>query len=234
MLPIKTHFKKASQKLPFTHSATKTGGFTIAEVLISLSIIALLASVGFSSMKSATDRARAVRAIAEMDQISSVITFLRHETKERIRDILPAAGEYDCPECPCRITDRQAVPLDPNLKNIQNTDECAVRWENTLAAFKNNGFPLDGFGRDPWGSPYLFDPNEGESAPPSFPGYCDRYDAISTAGPDGVFGKNVSGVWYWGDDDLRILIPHGRFAYDKDGDGTNDAHCYGIFDERLI
>lgn len=242
MLHIKTHYKKAYLKFPFARNSIKTGGFTIAEVLVSLSIIILLVSVTLSSALAARDKARAVRSIAEMDQISGVVTLLRHEAKVRIRDLLPllpiGSAGYDCPECPCRITNRLnalPVPLDPNLKNIDDIDPCAVKWNQVVTQFKNNGFPIDGMERDPWGSPYLFDPNEGEDNSP-FNGPCDRKDTITSAGPNGIFGKvDALGNWEWDlGSDIMIQIPHSRFAYNNDADPANDAHCYAIRDERSI
>jgi prepilin-type N-terminal cleavage/methylation domain-containing protein len=51
---------------------------------------------------------------------------------------------------------------------------------------------LERMDRDPWGSPYYFDENEGEG------GNCNNRDTIRTLGPDGVYNTG---------DELVISIP---------------------------
>ena len=48
--------------------------------------------------------------------------------------------------------------------------------------------------RDPWGSPYCFDANQGESGPAS----CTTVDGFRSVGPDGVYGTA---------DDIVVDVP---------------------------
>jgi hypothetical protein len=102
--------------------------------------------------------------------------------------LLAATGE-NCTSCGCQDRDLRVVP---------EGDVCRRKWRAALtrlgAAASASPATLERLARDPWGSPYLLNENEGES--PDFP--CLPDVAVS-AGQNGLFGDA---------DDITVAVPN--------------------------
>ncbi|OGE76667.1 MAG: hypothetical protein A3C85_04040 [Candidatus Doudnabacteria bacterium RIFCSPHIGHO2_02_FULL_48_21] len=148
----------------------KQKGFTLIELLVVISIIGLLASVVLVSLNSARDKAKIAKAQAELNQFVKAAQAAQGE-KGRLGSFI--TGSW-CSDCACRGRD---------IRNIPVTDSCYTNWVNALTTIQTaSGFSgLDKMTRDPWGSPYGLDENEGEGGL----GNC-TLDTIKSAGPDGV------------------------------------------------
>jgi len=95
------------------------------------------------------------------------------------KTLVELTGET-CGECPCLGAG--------DLRKLFAFDVCAARWEKALqrmllAARGTREIP-DRFLRDPWGSPFALNENEGEVK-----GECTP-DVIRSAGPDGVLNTS--------------------------------------------
>ena len=160
-------------------------GFTLIELLVSVSIIVLLSSVVLASFNDARVRSEYVAAHQELVELSKAIVYAQVDSGNR----LPLITGSTCSACQC------AEGAD--LRDIADSSSCYSQWENALediiAAGSGVAEGLEEAVRDPWGSPYLLDENEGEQV-----GNFCRADTIRSAGEDGI--RNNS-------DDYAITLP---------------------------
>lgn len=95
----------------------------------------------------------------------------------------------NCSRCGCEGRDLRVVP---------SGDVCVRQWEGALSrlgqAAGADAAALARFARDPWGSPYLLNENEGES--PDFP---FEPDTLASAGQNGLAGDG---------DDITLAVPN--------------------------
>jgi prepilin-type N-terminal cleavage/methylation domain-containing protein len=161
-------------------------GFTLIELLVVISIIALLSSVVMSSLASARDRARTARALAEMSQFAKAVSVAQGESSKTLLTITGSTCS-DCNECRSGI----------NLKNTSGA--CYTGWVNVITTVQanTNGLVtgLTRLTRDPWGSPYAVDENQGEGGS----GGCSNVDGFRSVGADGIWGNS--------DDITSIAVP---------------------------
>jgi len=161
-------------------------GFTLIELLVVISVISLLSSVILASLRSARDKARTAKAQMEIDQFIRMATIAQGAASKTMIGITGNG----CSECACRG--------GRDIRNIPESDQCYINWINVLTTAQNaTGGAVTGMDkmkRDPWGSPYTIDENEGEG------GFSNcTMDYIGSAGPDGVL--------YTADDVSRRPIP---------------------------
>ena len=160
-------------------------GFTLIELLVSVAIISIIASVVMATLNDARVRAEYTAAQQELVQLSKAIVYAQIGSGNRVQ-LITGSG---CSACQC------AAATD--LRNIDASSACYTQWESSLedilAAGDGVADGLEEALRDPWGSPYLLDENEGE-----MPGNFCRADTIHTAGEDGI--RNTS-------DDYSITLP---------------------------
>lgn len=162
-------------------------GFTLIELLAVLAIIGILFSIVLASLNDARVKSQYTRAQQEMRQLGRAVIFAQGESESTLGSVTGS----NCSACQCAA--------DTNLHNISESNSCYTRWRDSLEAIIQAGegisTGLEDAVRDPWGSPYLLDENEGEQ-PANF---C-RADHIRTAGEDGI--RSTS-------DDYVLTLPFG-------------------------
>lgn len=157
--------------------------FTLIELLVVIVIIGILSGISVSSFKSYQNKANIAKVIAETKPILDAIIIARTLSEKPLIDITNynASGWLGCHSI--------------DIRNIADNSTCMTNWNNARNKIANaSGIDLAAFSRDPWGSPYLLDENEGERP---FPDYCIR-DIFRSAGPNGFSGDS---------DDTEIEVP---------------------------
>ena len=160
----------------------KKNGFTLIELLVVIVIIGILAGIGISSFKNYKLKAQTAKVTAETKPLLDALIIARTLNESPLRYVTnhTSSGWSGC------------VSID--LRNIPDGSVCMNNWNNARNKISQiSGIGLSAFKRDPWGSPYLLDENEGEAAG----NYCRR-DLLQSAGPNGVA---------YDDDDIEINIP---------------------------
>ena len=114
-------------------------GFTLIELLVVIAIIGILSSVILASLNSAREKARTVRAQADLKQLRIAIEFLYDDTGLHPNKRLLS---------PC-VQDPE-VYLNTDAAGIQGTDGGFPNW---------NGPYMSTVSLDPWGTNYYFDPD---------------------------------------------------------------------------
>lgn len=175
----------------------KVWGFTLIEILMVIAIIGIISVLVLMTVSVIKNKAKKTKTKAQMSKIIEVIILAQGDTGKYLKDI---TGSFctDCGACPgcssCR--GRQ-------LRNIPETDGCYIGWVNALTKIQNasgGGIQLNinNFKRDPWGSPYGLDENEGENK---------WKDSICSAGPNGILTRTGIGD---GKDDICFSIPYAK------------------------
>jgi len=162
-------------------------GFTLIELLVVISIIGVFASVVLSSLSDVRELAQYTIVRNNMNIITDALV------ADNDRTLLLTITSSSCSMCSCRVS--AGAPVD--LRNIDESEACFQNWRqaiNNMAAKLSYIADPEVFYRDPWGSPYLLDENEGE-----FPTNVCRRDSLRSAGSDGVSGTP---------DDYVIVMPY--------------------------
>jgi prepilin-type N-terminal cleavage/methylation domain-containing protein len=171
-------------------------GFSLIEMMTVVAIMGILTSIALPRINSGADAIKAKQVTTEMAAALATIKS-RHFTGQTLKDITGSA----CIAC----EQGRAIGTDPST------------WSNIAAAdyaWKVMGYPSTP--RDPWGRPYILDENDGEFGPSD----C-RYDAIYSAGPNGIFDSGGDGDDLYGDD-IIIRLPY-----------QNPARCPNHIDDQM-
>lgn len=164
----------------------RTRGFTLIELLVVVAIIGLISSIALSALNTARTRAQYAAARNQLRQLAQAMVIAQGESGRTVLQVT----NNGCSDCVCRNVG--------SMRNVANSHACYTNWTAALADVQANnsiaGTALGSFLRDPWGSPWMLDENEGEN-----PSILCRPDTLRTAGPDGLHGSA---------DDYIVYLPN--------------------------
>lgn len=158
-------------------------GFTIIELLVVATIIAVLAAIVTASVVSNITKAKTAKVKSDFQEFSKLWVAVQGHTGQRTDDFIADNPAFN------------GSCLGRDLKNVPESDTCYARWVSTLALLQDNSNGVTGIlgsmNRDPWGSPYVW---------ATASGGC-YYGFLASPGPDGITNPlNNPGVA----DDIRI------------------------------
>lgn len=155
--------------------------FTLLELVVVLGIIGVIATVGAASFRSTIDDTRTARAETDLKDVKKGIESARVRSGQLFGQI---TGNY-CSFC-------GACNTGTDLRNVPASNACMVRWMNVINRVSAAGYgDITKYTRDPWGSPYVVDENDGEYvATPC------RQDWIRSVGPDGIYATGDDIIMY--------------------------------------
>lgn len=144
----------------------KSLGFTLVELLVVISIIAILSVIGMVVYRGIIDRVQNTKLQADFDSMYKNIEQARFAQQKTFMQ-LTGNGCSECGACRSAIN----VSIDIDCLNVMT-----ISWSNITTA------PLP---RDPWNNPYLFDENEWEGSSSN----CNT-DFIRSVGPDHIWSTS--------------------------------------------
>ena len=202
------------------HTMKYDRGFTLIELLVVIAIIGLLASIILASLRSAINSSRVARAKTELQELATAFSYAKSSSGLNLSQMEPLVGGYlqtwsagGCTNPPNSFN----LPTGNLEGDVRST--CYGQWVSDLAAVQTytGGLysNLSQFVRDPWGSPYILDEQEGSYGTNN----CAN-DTITSAGPNGTWD-----VWQGtpGSDDITIYVPNGTSACDNQDQNSGFA-----------
>jgi len=163
----------------------KQKGFTLIELLVVISIIGVLSTIAMTSLNGARIKARTAVVNVQMNNFKNAVVIAQETQNVYLKDI--TGSTYSAQYC-----------LGRNLRDIPVTDSCYIAWTSALSKIElaTEGIitNLSSMSRDPWGSPYILDENEGANS--GNVGDPCRADHIFSAGPDG-YPDNGDDIKFW-------------------------------------
>jgi prepilin-type N-terminal cleavage/methylation domain-containing protein len=180
------------------HTQNKSG-FTLIELLVVISIIGILSTIVLSAVNSARSKALRTKATSDQRKLTDTMQLASFETG----NLFTATGKH--------WTGQYCVSYTAGpVRDLRNSSgQCYTDWVaslNAIASAASSSIQIDvtKMYRDPWGSPYYLDENEGTG---TFG--CNIFDALVSAGPDGILNDPIHPSYPATTDDIRYIVPPG-------------------------
>jgi type II secretory pathway pseudopilin PulG len=163
--------------------------------MVVIAVFAIFATIVLTSISKAKKQAGRARALAEMEQLANAFYYAKSSKGVTLGDITHQVWSAG----PCFPGD-----VTPTPDHRGDTGPCYQAWIDDLNLIQpytdGSQGDITQFKRDPWGSPYLLDENEGVY-PRSGPIDCSNADTITSPGPNGkIDAWDINGQDYTGDD----------------------------------
>jgi general secretion pathway protein G len=147
----------------FVQNQFRTRGFTLVEILVVISIIAILAAFVFGRFSNARTNSKIAKAEVELESIKAALKLHKEVTGS-----MPPGGD-SCTMCGWR----------------SGNTETQAQWETVVVPYVSARTPARMPVRDPWGRHYAYDNN-------FLVMIADYPSAVCSVGPNGVLNTWVS------------------------------------------
>ena len=168
-------------------SLANQAGFSLVELMTVVAIMGTLATIAIPRFTSSSDKIRAAQVQTDMTVAASSLSSIHLNGKSA----MSAMSDSGIPGASCTgCAQGWSAGTSPSS------------WSNIAAgdsAWKMLGYSATPI--DPWGNPYVLDQNDFE-----FNDRDCRYDAVYSAGPDGIFSGPGDGDDVFGDD-IVVRLP---------------------------
>lgn len=150
----------------------REAGFTLVELLVTITVIGLLAAIAIPVFLNQRNKAMTAAARTQMRHAINEIVLAREATQKPTMQI---TGR-NCTDCTCRTVNPMPKVADPGF----TATTCGAAWADSTAKIAAaSGSPVESVRAiftDPWGHPILLDENESETG-------CTSHDNLSSIGP---------------------------------------------------
>jgi prepilin-type N-terminal cleavage/methylation domain-containing protein len=176
--------------------SSKNQGFSIVELMVVVSIMAILSTIGLVVFQGLQDSAKKAKVKRDFRSMQNAVEQMRITQQRTL----------------AQITTDQCLPLTNRLctnvsstgawaaencykKNVLTDTTCQTDLKNAWAKVNSSPLPTD-----PWGNLYLFDENEYEGGGRD---NCWHTDRFFSAGPDHIFDQSC----ITSTDDITYAVP---------------------------
>ena len=132
-------------------------GFTIVELLIVIVVIAVLAAIVVVAYSGIQSRAQQTKIQSDLAQLEKAINVARIQSGKTLWGITGGPG-VTADAC-------GSLASGTNMATLAQTDNCWVKYNDTLDKISTAGGVNIRNMKDPWGRPYWIYENEGRATP---------------------------------------------------------------------
>ncbi len=161
----------------------KNRGFTLVELLVSISIMSLLLAISISTYQFSIEKTKYSKALSDLKVILLIFENFGEDNED-----LPPVGEDHCDAC---------------ALNEYYVSYTRGTWQEIVDIIKNANYPFKVPLNDPWGTPYAYDKN--------FMQECtNAWSILCSAGPNKTLETDICQIppsTVTSGDDICIWLP---------------------------
>ena len=168
-------------------------GFTLVELMVTISIIAILTVIGLVVYQQVEMQARVTKVKADLDAMAKQIEIARQVKNATFCAMSGDSNCFNDKDCRSGIEGGATTGKYGDTVQVKDRPDCVNTMTSEWANVTSMPLP-----KDPWGNVYTFDANEEDHLLHNGVTHDCRWDILSSAGPDGLA---------WTHDDYYYYVP---------------------------